>query len=99
MYNMDETGFPLDPKSSKTIHVHGEKNPSTVPSGSKSQVTVVACVSAAGQTISPMIIWARKTMNPQLALGEIPGTQYGFSDKGWMDSERLISLVVQKAFF
>ena len=60
IYNMDETGFPLDPKPLKTIHVHGDKNPLSLSSGSKAQVTVVACVSAAGQFIPPMIIWARK---------------------------------------
>ena len=46
LYNMDETGFPLDPKPLKTIHVVGDKNPLSLSSGSKAQVTVAACVSA-----------------------------------------------------
>ena len=87
IYNMDETGFPLDPRPLKTIHEKGEKNPISLTSGSKSQVTVVACVSASGQTIPPLIIWKRKTMSPDMANGEIPGTQYGFSDTGWMKSK------------
>ena len=97
IYNMDETGFPLDPKPLKTIHVVGEKNPLSLSSGSKAQVTVAACVSAAGQAIPPMIIWARKTMRPELAVGEIAGTLYGLSEKGWMDS-RLFHMWFRRHF-
>ena len=97
IYNMDETGFPLDPKPLKTIHIRGDKNPSSLSSGSKAQVTVVACVSGAGQALPPMIIWARKTMKPELAIGEIPGTIYGLSEKGWMDS-RLFHLWFKRHF-
>ena len=87
IFNMDETGFPLDPKPMKTVHERGEKNPISVSSGSKSRVTVVACVSATGQTIPPLIIWKRKTMSPDMAIAEVPGTQYGFSDSGWMQAK------------
>ena len=87
IFNMDESGFPLDPKPLKTIHQRGEKNPVSITSGSKSQVTVVACVSASGQTIPPLINWKRRTMSPEMAVGEIPGTQYGFSDSGWMKAK------------
>ena len=86
IFNMDETGFPLDPKPLTTIHCRGEKNPFSVSSGSKSQVTVVACVSATGQSIPPLVIWKRKTISVEMANGEIPGTQYGFSQNGWMQS-------------
>ena len=80
---MDESGFAYDPKSMKTIQICGEKKTLSVSSGSKSQVTVVACVSATGQAIPPLIIWKRKTMTAEMAIGEIPGTQYGFSENGW----------------
>ena len=87
IFNMDETGFPLDPKPAKTIHRRGETNPYTVSSGSKAQVTVVACVSATGQTIPPFVIWKRKTMSLDLAFGELPGSRYGFSENGWMQGK------------
>ena len=86
IFNMDETGFPLDPKPLTTIHGRGEKNPFSVSSGSKSPVTVVACVSATGQSIPPLVIWKRKTISVDMTNGEIPGTQYGFSENGWMQS-------------
>ena len=85
-FNMDETGFALDPKPSKTVHLRGEKNILSISSGSKAQITVIACVSATGQTIPPLIVWKRKTMAPEMATGEIPGTHYGFSENGWTTS-------------
>lgn len=56
-------------------------------SSGKSQITIVGCVSASGHCIPPMVIWDRKTLNPELANGEIPGTIYGLSRNGWMDME------------
>ncbi len=79
IFNMDESGFPLDPKPLKGVFVRGEKNPCSVSSGNKAQITVVGCVSAGG------IVWPRKTMPPSLAVGEIPGSVYGLSDSGWMN--------------
>ena len=84
IYNMDESCFPLEPKPPKTVHRKGDKQPYHISKGTKSQVTVVACVNAAGLYIPPMVLWARKKMNPDLAVGEVPGTVYGLTAKGWM---------------
>ena len=71
--NLDETGMPLDPKK---LTEKGVKNPSYVSSGSKSQVTVVSCISASGYAIPPMVVWGRKTLHPDMIVGKIPGTFY-----------------------
>ena len=86
IYNMDESGFPLEPKPPKTIHKRGE-NPYHLSKGTKQQVTVVACVNATGQYIPPMVVWARKTMNTALSIGEVPGSVYGLTEKGWMTAK------------
>jgi hypothetical protein len=86
LYNMDESGMPLDPKSPRVIVERGSQAVA-VGSGNKSQVTIVGCVSAAGFCIPPMVIWDRKTLAPELTIGEIPGTIYGLSANGWMDME------------
>ena len=70
IFNMDETGMPLDPKPLKIVTWKGHKNPSQVSSGLKSQVTVVGCVSAGGQCLPPMVIWDRKNLPPELGLWE-----------------------------
>ena len=44
------------------------------------------CISATGQALPQMIIWNKKTMAPDMATGEIPGTLYGFSDNGWINA-------------
>ena len=87
IFNMDESGMPLSPKPLKILGRRGIKNPSAFTSSDKAQVTVVGCVSAAGQCIPPMVVWDRKQLNPALAKGEIPGTIYGLTSNGWMDME------------
>ena len=87
IYNCDETGLPLNPAALRVVQEVGAKNPSFVTGGDKSQVTVLACTSAAGQFIPPYIIFDRVTWNTKLADGEIPGSLYGLSKRGWMNSE------------
>ncbi len=50
---MDETGTPLDPKAPLLVYECGTKQPSALGSGIKAQITVVACVNAAGMCIPP----------------------------------------------
>ena len=53
----------------------------------KSQITVIGCVSATGQALPPFVIFDAKSLNMEWRKGEIPGTTYGLSDKGWVDKE------------
>ena len=46
IFNCDETGLPVDPKSQKFMDRVGCKNPSCNTSGSKSHITVLACICA-----------------------------------------------------
>ena len=58
----------------------------TVTSDSKSRVTVLACVNAAGYAIPNLVIYARANLTKLLYQGEIPGTMYALSPgSGWMD--------------
>ena len=34
-----------------------------------------------------MVIFDRKTIKPEMAAGEVPGTMYGLSSSGWMDGD------------
>ena len=88
LFNMDKTGVPLNPDLLKAFLKRGTKNPVSVSSGDKSQMTVVGCVSAAGYCIPPMIILDRKTLHPDMTIGELPGTTYmACPQKGWIDQE------------
>uniref|UniRef100_A0A1X7TGB8 HTH CENPB-type domain-containing protein n=1 Tax=Amphimedon queenslandica TaxID=400682 RepID=A0A1X7TGB8_AMPQE len=87
IFNCDETGLPLNPKSLKVVSGRGAKNVSQITGEGKSQITVLACTCAAGVPLPPFVIFDRKTFNDQLMVGEIPGTLYGSSPNGWISRE------------
>ena len=87
IFNCDETGMPLNPKGTKVIAKKGSKSPSTICGDTKTHITVLACVSANGYSHPPFVIFDRKTLNPELTLGEVPGTLYRLSDNGWITSD------------
>ena len=87
LFNFDESGLPLNPKSLKIACSVGSKNPSYLTSDCRSQITVLACTSAAGYCIPPFVIFDRKTLNPVMTEGEVPGTLYGLSKNGWIDKD------------
>ena len=87
IFNCDETGMPLMHKPPKVIAGVGQKHPYTITGSDRSQITILACANAAGYCIPPMVVFDCKVLNPKLAAGEVPGTFYGLSDSGWMDSE------------
>ena len=86
IFNMDETGMPLNPKPPKVIASSKARTVTSTSSGDKTQQTIVGCVSAGGRAMPPMVIWDRKSITPTHAKGEVGGTTYAFSSKGWMDS-------------
>ena len=87
IYNCDETGVPLNPKSFKVVAKAGTKSVGGVRGDDKAQITVLACTCANGTAIPPFVIFDRKTLNPDLTTGEIPGTIYGLSANGWINRE------------
>ena len=86
VFNADETGLPLQHRAGKRVAIRGQKHIHVINSGSKARVTVLACANAAGYAIPPMIIFQRKNLTTQLTT-KVPGSIYGLSDSGWMDSE------------
>ena len=86
IYNVDETSMPLDHKPPKVVTTKGQKKVRCRTTGNKAQVTVIACVSASGHTIPPFVIFDAKTLNIEWTKGEIPGTRYGLSNTGWVDT-------------
>ena len=87
IFNLDETGMPLQPTPPRVVAERGMKNPSAPVSGDRSQITVLACCSASGYVLPPFVIFDRLNLRPELTDGEVPGTIYGLSRKGWIDGE------------
>jgi len=87
IYNVDETGMSLDQQPPKVVVKKGQKKVRYRTSGTKSQITVIGCVSAAGQALPPFVIFDGKSLNSDWLKGEVPGSGYGLSPKGWVDTE------------
>lgn len=87
IYNCDESGMPLQHKMPKIITRKGMKKVRQCSSGNKTQISILGCASAAGQTIPLMVVFSGKHFNNALSTGEVPGTFYGMSPNGWMDQE------------
>lgn len=74
IYNIDETGMPLNHSAPKIITRRGHKKVRYRTSGNKSQITVIGCVSATGHVIPPFVIfdsiWNGERMRfPALCMG------------------------------
>ena len=76
LYNVDETGMPLDPPKLRVCARKGQKKVRQRGSGNKSQITVVSCGSATGHVIPPFVIFEGKNFNHQWSECEVPGTMY-----------------------
>lgn len=83
IFNLDETGMPLDPSPPLVVARGSQKHPSAVGSGEKwcSHAPVLL------DMLSFPAIFDRQKLNPELTIGEIPGTVYRLSKKGWIDGE------------
>ena len=87
IWNADESGFFLCPKSGKILGPKGEKHVYHVTGSSKQQITTLVCINAAGSSIPPMHIFPgiRFSYNPME--GCVDGAYFGKSDSGWITQE------------
>ena len=81
VYNMDESGMPLDHKPPKVVVPKGTKVHCRT-SGNKAQMWKCSRLYD-----SPMVNFEGKHLNPEWTKGEVPDTLYGMSEKGWKDME------------
>ena len=95
IYNVDETGIALDGHAPKVVAKRGQKKVRYRTSGNKSQITVIACVSASGQCIPPFVIFDVERLNMEWRKDEVVGTTYGLSTKSRVDSELFRSWLVE----
>ena len=69
--------MPLECKLQKTAAQERVRNVTAPMSGNKTNITVTACGSAAGQIIPLMVPFQGKKLNHAFTIGEVPGTMYG----------------------
>ncbi|KAK8372271.1 hypothetical protein O3P69_017786 [Scylla paramamosain] len=57
IYNLDETGFPMDPSKSKTIGSKGEKTVRLTHGANRENITVLATCCADGTCLDPLVVF------------------------------------------
>ena len=87
IWNADETGCPLCPKSGKVLALSGAKNVYQVTSDTKEQITTLCAISAAGNIIPPMHIFSGQRFRYNPLDGCVTGAYFGKSEKGWITKE------------
>jgi len=89
IYNCDETGVTVNPKSnSKIIALKGKRQVGLLTSADRGEtVTGLVCMSAAGAFMPPMLIYPRKRKQKEFELGLPPGGLAEVSDNGWITTE------------
>ena len=93
----DETGISIVHKPGKVVTEMGRRNVYAVTSAERGKThTVLACVSASGYVLPPMIIYLRIRCVPEsLKEGAIPDTLFATSESGWINSLKWFRLFLE----
>lgn len=85
LYNADETGFGLCPKSKKIIAQKGSKH--TLTNSTRQNITVMVCCSATGHYLPPLIIFPYKRMPSYNLLDGFQEASFQISANGWINTD------------
>lgn len=90
VWNLDESGFPMDPSRCKTVHAVGKPAIQVTCGANRDNTTVLACCSADGTAMDPLVIFKGKgkhIMSNWKGDGSLPKMTYGISESGWMTTD------------
>ena len=87
IWNCDESGFSLCPKSGKVVAPKGAKDVYSVTGNNKQQVTTLCAIGAAGGIIPPMHVYPGERFAYNPLEGGVEGAYLGKSQNGWMTQE------------
>lgn len=95
IFNGDETGVQLSPKSNLLLGPKGEKNMYEIAAGhEKENITVLFVFNAAGEAVFPMIMYPYKRIPGHIAESIPDDMVAGRSDSGWVVSGSFYEYVV-----
>ena len=89
VYNVDESGVTIVHRPGRVVAELGRQKVYAVTSAERGKThTVLACVSASGCALPPLIVYPRKKSVPdKLKEDAVPGTVFCNSDNGWINKE------------
>ena len=82
IFNVNESGYTICHKSGKVLAKKGNRG-----IGALASVTIVACVSATGVYVPPVMLFPRVRMKPELLDGSPPGSIGHANKSGWITAE------------
>lgn len=88
IWNMDETSVSLTHKPTKVLAAKGTRNVPGRVGNCRESITMLACISAAGTDVPPMVVVKGKTKKSLNAYNTIDapfGTRWTYQTKGWME--------------
>lgn len=89
IWNLDKTGFCLDPLKSKIVGAVGVSATRTTHGSGRENISVLMSRSATGTKGPPLFIFKGKAVwDPWIPekKSEFPGTTYAATENGWMES-------------
>jgi hypothetical protein len=89
IFNADESGFPISPKSRRVLAALGQKQVYQRGSGKHEQITVMVCANANGEFMNPRILFPGQRLR-DIGMRAFPDAEYSTTDNGWMDSETFL---------
>ncbi|XP_020287527.1 uncharacterized protein LOC109856551 [Pseudomyrmex gracilis] len=88
IYNQDETGLPLNNRPPNIIAAKGSKDVISMTSVERGEnVTVLACMNAAGQFIPPFVLFKGVRKRDDFMIGMPSGTEIVMTEKGWITED------------
>jgi hypothetical protein len=101
IYNVDESAFFVDPRGGRVLGTIGEKTQRVISGTGRTCFTAMACISAAGNSLAPLIIFEGKhlyTTWKGSCTSVLPGTQYAVSGKNCLAFTILIIILEVKEY-
>lgn len=88
VYNVDETGIPLNNRPPNIIAQKGAKDVVSVTNVERGEnVTVLACMNATGQYIPPFVLFKGVRKRDDFLVGMPAGTEIVMTEKGWVNED------------
>ncbi|GFO22224.1 pogo transposable element with krab domain [Plakobranchus ocellatus] len=90
IWNCDETGIQFAHKPRKVVAEKGHRNVTARTSSNRDNITVLACISAAGAAMPPMVIVKGKSPRSLASFNTMDApkeTVWGYQQSGWMEDD------------
>lgn len=87
IFNFDETNFSDDPGAKKVVVLRGCKRVERIMEHYKMAVSLMFCISAAGDILPPFVVYKGKHLYENWCTGGPAGAHYSVSKSGWFDNQ------------